>query len=104
MNMTKDVATAFAESRACFERADRALDGLLPRPLSRRSHPSSRERTFWEVGGSIRTKAMILGSGRRNREEIVEAATGAWAAGIRAVGIRAVGAGTGDAEWAAGRV
>jgi hypothetical protein len=48
---------------------------------------------------------MILGGGRRNREEIVEAATGAWAAGIRAVGIpEAAVAGTGDAEWAAGRV
>lgn len=44
-------------------------------------------------------------SARRNREGVAEAATGAWAAGIRAAGIQAEAvAGTEDTEWAAGRV
>jgi hypothetical protein len=47
---------------------------------------------------------MIRVSARRNREGVAEAATDAWAAGIQAVGIQAEVVGTGDAEWAAGRV
>ena len=37
--MGRDLAVAFPEVRACFERADRALAGKTPRPLSRYIFP-----------------------------------------------------------------